>query len=272
MAFYTVKLIDLCRMYAVDGDTTNEAIRKAIPHIFDETWNTYDPQYKEILCFKILRHYMMREIGFETPDRWVYAINDELSQIMPKYNILYSGIEIVKSNLFGNVDVTETNNQRDTGTNVTNTQSSTEGNTSSNTKTNQTGSNTTTGNSTGEGNSDAWQTAQDTPQGALTGITAENYLSNAVHNRGNNSTSTETSSTGSTTAESTNTNTTTDKTTATGKVTADIENTTEYIKRITGKNSAESNIDLYNKYVESVLSIDKMIIDELNPLFMGLYE
>ena len=98
MAYFTVRLIDICREYSEDGADINTILTNAIPHIFDDTWSTFDPEYKNTLCLKILRHYMMREICYETVYRWKIALNDELSISMPKYNILYSAIELVKNN------------------------------------------------------------------------------------------------------------------------------------------------------------------------------
>ena len=36
--------------------------------------------------------------------------------------------------------------------------------------------------------------------------------------------------------------------------------------------TGESNIDTFNKAVDSVLSIDKMIVESLADMFIGLYE
>ena len=272
MAFFTIRLIDICRDYSDDNAPINDILKNAIPHLFDDTWTTYDETYKNTLCFNILRHYMMREICYETVDRWRIALNEELSLIMPKYNLLYAGIESVKENVLGNVNVTETNVQKDTGTNAVTSETNTNG-TSINTSTATTaGTNTTTGNSTGNGSTDAWQTSQDTPQGALTGITNETYLSGAVHNRSTNDTETNSTSSGESSVTNTGEASTTDTSKVTGTVDTTINTTTEYTKKIIGKNSGESNIDVFAKIVDRLTSVDKMIIDELEPLFFGLYE
>lgn len=272
MAFFTIRIRDICKEYAPDATNSNDIIKQAIPHIFDDTWTTFDPEYKNTLCFNILRHYFMREIGFETEERWILAINDELSLIMPKYNLLYAAIESVKENVLGNVNVTETNKQTDTGTNAVTSETNTNGTSVNTNNATTSGTNTTTGNSRGNGSTDAWQTSQDTPQGALTGITNETYLSGAVHNRSTNDTETNSTSSGESSVTNTGEASTTDTSKVTGTVDTTINTTTEYIKKLIGKNSGENNIDVFNKAVDSVLSIDKMIVESLSGLFIGLYE
>ena len=272
MAYFTVRLIDICREYSEDGTDIDTILTNAIPHIFDDTWSTYDPEYKSTLCFKILRHYMMREICYETVYRWKIALNDELSLSMPKYNILYSAIELVKNNALGNIDVTETNRQTDTGTNAVVSETNTQATSTNKNESTSSGTNSSTGNSTGNGSTDAWQTSQDTPQGALTGITNETYLSGAVHNRSTNETETNSTSSGESSVTNNGESTTADNSTVSGTVDTTINTTTEYVKKLIGKNSGESNIDTFNKAVDSVLSIDKMIVESLADMFIGLYE
>lgn len=272
MAFFTIRLIDICRDYSDDDASINDILKNAIPHIFDETWTTYDKEYKNALCFNILRHYLMREICYETVDRWRIALNDELSLIMPKYNLLYAAIESVKENVLGNVNVTETNKQTDTGTNAVTSETNTNGTSVNTNNATTAGANTTTGNSRGNGSTDAWQTSQDTPQGGLTGITNETYLSGAVHNRSTNATETNSTSSGESSVTNTGESSTTDTSKVTGTVDTKINTTTEYAKKIIGKNSGESYVDTFAKAIQSIQSIDQMIIDELEPLFFGLYE
>ena len=272
MAFFTIRLIDICREYSEDGADINTILTNAIPHIFDDTWTTFDPEYKRTLCFKILRHYMMREICYETVYRWEIALNDELSLSMPKYNILYSAIDLVKNNALGNIDVTETNKQTDSGTNAVVSETNTQATSTNTSESTSSGTNSSTGNSTGNGSTDAWQTSQDTPQGALNGITNETYLSGAVHNRSTNETETNSTSRGESSVANNGESTTADNSKVSGTVDTTINTTTEYVKKLIGKNSGESNIDVFNKAVDSVLSIDKMIVESLSTLFIGLYE
>lgn len=62
---------------------------KAGFNVFDDSWNTFDPQHKPVLCDKILRHYWFNEIGAETAERFKHYLNTQLVEIMPYYNMLY---------------------------------------------------------------------------------------------------------------------------------------------------------------------------------------
>lgn len=62
---------------------------------FDDSWTTFIPEHKPVLCQKIIDHYYFYEIGSETPDRFKFYINEHLRLIMPYYNQLYSS-ELLK--------------------------------------------------------------------------------------------------------------------------------------------------------------------------------
>lgn len=263
MSNYTTEVRYIVETLADEKGTIESMIESAKTKIFSDYWSTQNPDYKAVLEQKILRSYYTREIGLETVELWKLKLNTTLAEIMPKYNLLYKTYDSIIDNLISNVDLTETRN--DTGNSTT---SGTSTNTSTDTSKN-TGSSTgnTTSTNNGSGSSDAWQTSNDTPQGGLTGLEENKYLSSAVHNKGA-TTQTSTSTTENTASSTTNTENKTN-----GKSTnATTANTTnEYIKHIIGNNGAINYIDEYNKLLNGYMNIDKMIIDELEPLFMGLF-
>ena len=137
----------------------------------------------------------------------------------------------------------------------------------------------------------------DTPQGGITGLENENYLTNArkitdnVNGTGNEQTNT-TEKTGTNYTENENTNSSTNGTTngsldGTNNTSLDgttngsldgttsntgISNTTEdYLETIVGKQGAESFSSLLNKFRETFLNIDMMVIEEFSDLFFGLW-
>lgn len=63
--------------------------------IFDDSWSTFVPEHKRELCEKIKKHYWFYEIGSETPERFVFGLNEQLALIMPYYNQLYAS-ELLK--------------------------------------------------------------------------------------------------------------------------------------------------------------------------------
>ena len=91
----------------------------------------------------------------------------------------------------------------------------------------------------------------DTPQGALTGVDSETYLTNATK-----TTNTDTTNT----AESTETTGTTDTT-----------NTENYIETIVGKQGTENYSSLLQKFRDTFLNIDMMVIEEFSELFLNLW-
>lgn len=103
------------------------------------------------------------------------------------------------------------------------------------------------GETSGTGTSDDWSMYQDTPQGGLTGVRAETYLTNARHDTGNSGT------------------------TGKDKRENEFSNTDEYVEEVVGKRYGGSNAKYLMEYRDSLMNIDRMIIEELEPLFMGLW-
>lgn len=94
--------------------TQKEEIQKAM-----STYPIYTPKKEFLYGFiptreelnkKILDYYRFREIGFETPARFVYELEVSLNEIMPYYNQLYKSIDVMNEleDIFGNVDIEET--------------------------------------------------------------------------------------------------------------------------------------------------------------------
>lgn len=279
MSNYTTELRYIIETLSGNTGTIEEMISKAKDQIFDDYWSTYDVDYKATLEQKILRHYYTREIGMETYGLWKLKLNTTLAEIIPKYNELYRMYGSIKDKLISNIDLTETNN----GTDNTTSNSSATGSTTQDSKTSNestskndgTSSSSSTNNATGNGTSDAWTTANDTPQGALTGLEENRYLSSATHNKGattqESNTTASSSGTQSATGTDTSKGTSTNSATSTNATDTTAKTTSEYIKHITGNNGSINYIDEYNKLLTGYMNIDKMIIDELEQLFMGLY-
>lgn len=106
----------------------------------------FDENYRAILNKKILDHYLMSEIGLETPALFNHYLGSKLNEIMPYYNTLYQKQALLLSNLENNVNLTESFNR-----NIENESS---------------------GTSTGA--SDGKTLFEDTPQGRLVQSTMEN--------------------------------------------------------------------------------------------------
>lgn len=286
MSKYTTEVRYICETYANINKTDEtpltieETIGKALPYIFDDTWNTSDPDHKEELERKILRHYYMREIGLETVPLWKFYLNQTLAEIMPRYNVLYNNLKTVKDKLFNTVDfkeITKNNAQGSSKSSTTDknnsrSQSQTDGDIQQNDK----GTAQSQSNAKGTGNSDAWQEYNDTPQGGLNGLESGRYLTNATHNKSNNNSNTSNNGTSNTTADSHNKSHTSgqSETGSTSESNANSQSDTSSNgeRSVTGKNSGGDYMSQYLELVQGYKDIDQMVINDLETCFMQLWE
>lgn len=99
---------------------------------------------REQLNEKLLNHYKYREIGFETPGRFIDELEKTMLEIMPLYNQRFRTVEIMVNieDPFGNVDVTEIFSEKrestgkTSGTNTNKTKTTDKNNTSSSSENN----------------------------------------------------------------------------------------------------------------------------------------
>lgn len=102
-------------------------IRKLIKNGFQFNLNSYpifNENYRPILNKKILDHYLMSEIGLETPELFNHYLGSKLNEIMPYYNTLYQKQSLLLNNLEKNVNLTETFNRSVDSTTTGNSSSS----------------------------------------------------------------------------------------------------------------------------------------------------
>lgn len=196
----------------------------------------YDETHRAELNQKIYNRYRFREIGFETAAMFTHYFIALLNEIMPYYNELFE-TAARDYDYLADADLTETENT------ATNTSSSGTANSSSS-DTTQTASTT----------HDA-RARSDTPQGSFnfSDVTANNYLTEAETTDGTAATSSNAS--GQTASTSS----------------AQGAGQSARTKTITGKSPGRSYSELIKEYRETILNIDKMILDELNVCFMGVY-
>lgn len=112
----------------------NEIIDSTFSDIFSFTFPIYDPELKNVvpsiengvfnkkaeeLCKKIIKHYYMREIGFETIELWKMRLEEKLNLIMPFYNQLYASEEFNKDNPLENHALEDTSHRNTTSNNTT---------------------------------------------------------------------------------------------------------------------------------------------------------
>lgn len=195
--------------------------------------NTANIWNKDKLAKKIVNHYFMREIGFETIALFKHYAKTTMDEIMEKYlPLIYSAS--IKYDPLVNVDYTETfKRTAETEGNVDNTGSS---------------------NSNSTNTSSSLGINSDTPQGQ---VSKETIL------EGKYATSTTGSENESNITDETNTSSNSESN----------SNTTEnYTKNIKGNSGVSATAQkMIEQYRDNIITIDKNIIDELNILFMGLF-
>lgn len=259
--------------------------------IFDYTPATVDPSipfwclpiggeqktnYQRYLEKKILKHYYMREIGFETLGQFQLHLNAKLNDIMPYYNQLYITIqnEIINEvnpyhdvnySTIRNIGVRIINDNNTITKNRTLSKTNTENNTAQN--------DTSYDGSSNKTNYDV-NKYSDTPQGSGgvgIGNLNNGYLTSAnIADKSENMSATFTQGNTSSSMknrsafdEDTSNDTVTKMRTEGGRI-DDIT--------VTGKRGVKTYAQMLMEYRKTFLNIDMEIINNLEPLFFGLWE
>ena len=239
MSNYTTEVRYICEAKAgltesKGQNDVNSIIASSLSSIFNFSFPIFDEAYRSVLETKILKHYYTREIAFESVGLWQLKLDTRLNEIMPYYNQLYNS-ELLEFNPFYDVDYTFTHEgeRNDTGHSTDDYDSSVS--------------------STGTGSSNAWDKFSDTPQGAVSGIQNDTYLTNARN--------------------ATNSNSYSDSKTQSDDRTNDtrFNSLDEYVNTMVGKMGTTSYSELLNKFRDTFLNIDMMVIEELQDLFFNLY-
>ena len=173
MSKYTTTLYDLMEDVneGKDNLTIDEKITNLASVLFDFNYPYPSADDKTRIERAIIKHYLMREIAFETVGLFKLKLNDRLNLIMPKYNLAYKNLDEEVSPYVNNYLKENIDNNR-----------------------NSTSKAETTGEDTREGNT--FETTSDTPQGILTELKEGKYSSGARASISNDTAKTNTSSTG----------------------------------------------------------------------------
>lgn len=136
-------------------------------HFNLDSYPIFDEAYRTTLNKKILDHYLMNEIGLETPELFNHYLGSKLNEIMPYYNTLYENQLKLLDKLDSNVNLSESFNR--------------------NIKNAQNGTSTT--------NASSKSLVQDTPQGRLVQAPMEeqDHATNINFNKGTDSSTSNTS-------------------------------------------------------------------------------
>lgn len=287
-------------------------IDNALPLIFNFPFPIFLEEHRKVLERKIVMKYLNREIGYETFPLWQLHMEETLNRIMPFYNQLYALQSHYENDIFEAMRDTfmETehyNNTKKTGTdnvNRTGTDNYSRLNTGSyeNSRTDTvTGSvneqgQTTYGKKTETCNegTDTDETVSETyhsdfPQGNLNSkvdysTSSDTTDSTLNHNYGSRVTAQDsgadgavkTTNTGETSEEHDNHTYTNDFKDTAIKANRDITtydtNVNDSGKSATKGHSGRTFAEMYREFAENVKNVDELIINELNPLFIMIYD
>lgn len=242
MSKYTTEVRFLCEtLFGLKesvGATSIDTILDSVhSKIFDFEYPIFDTNYKKRLETKILKHYYTREISEETVGLWKLRLNAKLNEIMPYYNQLYES-ELIKIEPIVNYDHTKQGNNRGDSTRS------------------QTDIFSGSINDTSDGNTtrNRENLFQDTPQNGLSDVRELKYLTNATIDNDNDTT------------HATDVTVTNNSNTMNGSE----NHKDDYFEHISGY-SGTSGSKLLEEYRKTFLNIDLMVINELEPLFFGLW-
>lgn len=251
MSKYTTEVRYICEERSgleesVGESSVDEVINGSYDKIFDSDIPFFDNDYRLPLEKKILKHYYTREIGYETFGLWKFHLNNKMKEIMPYYNKLYAS-ELIEFDPMQDTDYYTNHSGTFNGT------TNDDGSSTSNTTTSESGS------ATDDQTNKVTSRYSDTPQGAISDLENNTYLTNATINdetRDDDST-----------YQSSGTNN--NRSTAVNERT--IDNTDTYLDHIFGKRGNGTYSEYLQKYRDTFLNIDMMVINELADLFMNLW-
>ena len=209
MGTYTIELRELMDFHDVEKLALKE-------------YPVFDEGYRLPLNRKILDHFYMQEIGFETADLFIFHLKRKMNEIMPYYNQLYRS-EQLRFDPLNTIDI------------------STLGESSNDVHQTSESTNTTTSDTT----SDSRAVGSDTPQTQLSG--REDYASSIADSHG--------------VTKATGEGVSGDTTTGTG--------TTSQGNAARGRRGPVGA--LLADWRASMLNVDMMVVSEIQPLFMGLW-
>lgn len=269
MSKYTTQVRWLVEQLTSDTQeaTLIQRINLACPKIFDFYYPIWSEDYRLTLEGKILKHYINKEIGFETYGLWKLYLDERLNLIMPYYNQVYA-TTIKEYDYMTDTNVNETYTGGTWGTETGKfDQTANQTDTTSDTG-NEKFTGTGTTNVQGSNNIEKKELRSDLPQANFGQIDYGTALVETTEADVNSS------------ATTLKNDSTTDKTNTTDYTSDKTQNSTNnvesnrnenYTKVKVGAQGGKSLTELLLQYRESLLNIDQMVIEELSDLFMQIY-
>lgn len=243
MSRYTVQLRNVVNQFLDDAglERKEENWPKIWARLGLADYPLFDPAHRDELNTKIVRRYYMREIGLETFGLFKFYLRARMMEIMPYYNRIYKVIDddfnpLTNWNMEYTDDWTVNTDRLDDWRNQ-----NANGSTSSSSDT-----------------SDNRSIFQDTPMSMLdepgnNPVSNLQYATNVTYDHGTGSTSSKSDSEG----------------TASGTSKRDNDEVGTRKRTEIGYKDI-TFVDLLKKYLDAVIDVDVMVVDDLKDLFMGI--
>ena len=256
----TMYLNELLKTYT--GNVSNPTETYA-----DIIWNFSCPWYytgaaQTAFQQKVIDHFRFRQIGFETPGRFIFEFQQKFKEIMPYYIQMYHSVDLMNavSDPLENYNMIEEKTGSATGSS---TGSATNTGTTSSTTTDS-GTNTETANES-QINDVRLHRHLDTPQGRVQNLT-DGYVSYADKDDSTTDTHSATKA-----GSVNNTTTGSGENEQTGESEYNAEN--EYSETLTrhGNIGVTTYAQMLKGYRETFVNVDMMIMDELDEVFLQTF-
>lgn len=215
----------------------------------------YEGEAKRAFERKVIDHFYFRQIGQETPARFLHFFRSRIREIMPYYIQRYKSVEIMEKidDPFESYNLTETYEQERVGTGEavvkSSTETSSEGNTNKTTVSNE------------DGTSDNTKRFSNTPQGTIDNL--DKHLTEVTIDNGSTSHNLDATENGSESSSST--------------VDGSSESSSSDTETVRHTLTRKGNIGVatlaqeMNSFRTSFLNVDMEVINELNDLFLLVY-
>ena len=191
----------------------------------------YEGEEKKAFEQKVIDHFYFRQIGQETPARWLHYFRTRMREIMPYYIDIYKSVELFKAveDPLESYNLTETYTETGTGS--------------------ATSSDSSTSETSGSNTSENVRKHSDAPQGSITNV--ESHISDG------------------TITDDTNTSETDTSVSSSGTSSTESERSYELNRRGNiGVQPLGQEIKILR---EAYINVDMMVIDDLNDLFLKVY-
>lgn len=215
----------------------------------------YEGEAKRAFERKVIDHYFFRQIGQETPARFLHMFRSRIREIMPYYIQRYKSVEVMEKidDPFESYNLTETYEQERVGSGSASVNTSNESSSS--------GSSNKTADSSETGTTDNTKRFSNTPQGSITNL--DKYLTEATIDGGSTSHNLD--------ATENATESSTASSEGSSESTSQDNETIKHTLTRKGNIGVATLAQEMNSFRTSFINVDLEVIEELNDLFLLIY-